>query len=175
MKNILHKAAFVVIILLQACVNYEEKYKNQIEEIDSLAKRVEVLENEMTSRAAAMKEFDTGEMEFIESFNKTLPDTVDFTSAEKINRFNSIVSWKIKLSDTLEYFAEETVKLYKRLLDFCTDLKKGNVEENKIQIYFVEEKTNAENIINSKTILDSLISEKTLIFEWAREQVNKTQ
>ena len=176
MKNIFHKTALLLIVLSQtACVNYEEKYKSQIEEIDSLKSRVEVLEKEMTSRAIATKEFEKDDKEFIKNFSEILPDTVDEQMAEKLNEFNYFASFKTLLTDTSAYYADETIKLYKRLCDLSSDLKKGSIEENKVGEYLQEEKIKTQNIINSIPLFDSLILEKSDIFEWARGLVNHSK
>ena len=176
MNIFFHKTALLLTVLSQAaCVNYEEKYKTEIQQIDSLKSRVEILEKDLISRSTASKELEKGEKQLIEALSRILPDTVDEETAEKLNEFNYIVSLKTSLSDTSSYYAEETIKLHKRLGDLSSDLKIGNVEENKIQEYIQGEKTKIQNIINSIQLFDSLMLRKPLIFDWASKQVSQAK
>ena len=52
---------------------------------------------------------------------------------------------------------------------------KGNIEENKVQEYLEAEKTKTESVMSSIPSFDSLMLRKSLIFEWAAQQINETK
>ena len=172
MNTAFHKVALLLIVLSQiACVNYEEKYKSEIGQIDSLKSSVGIIEKEMTLKATTFKESKKDDSQLIETFSNILPDTVDEQAAEKLNEFNYIVSLNTSLVDTCAYYRDEIIKLYKSLNDLSSDFKNGAIDENRIQEYIYEEKTKIQNIANSIPIFDSILLRKSLIFEWASQQI----
>lgn len=176
MKTIFHKTALVLSILSQtACENYEEKYKSQIQETDSLKLQTDSLRIAHISRTDQAKKLVSQAKSLSASLNSILPDTVDRVTAEKLNELHSMILMNASLNDTISYFSNEINSLLMRLSNLSADLRSGAVEETRIREYSDSEKAQLQNISTSLAVIDTLIAKELSTLAWAEEQIKNSQ
>ncbi|MGQ0828045.1 MAG: hypothetical protein ACT4ON_06595 [Bacteroidota bacterium] len=164
-KSAIFFSIIIAILVFSAC-NPSDKYKADIQQLDSLSHLLD-------SSQMKLLMIDTAKILTIETQLKANLDSVEQNSSDTISREQALLLSEYSSSQNVfEKIKQEYVKLSSeikrsktQILNLIHDLTKGNLEEEQAAKYVQEEKNIANDLIKSVDVLEGVTKETLEKFE----------